>query len=57
MASLPQLGLTFVPLDRLKGLSEEPGVHEVEAEAVAYIAGRYFGLGTSGSAFYLAIWQ
>jgi hypothetical protein len=30
---------------------------EVEAEAVAYIAGRYFGLDTSGSAFYLAAWQ
>ena len=30
---------------------------EVEAEAVAYIVGRYFGLDTSGSAFYLAAWQ
>jgi hypothetical protein len=30
---------------------------EVEAEAVAYIVGRFFGLDTSGSAFYLAAWQ
>jgi len=30
---------------------------EVEAEAVAYVVGRYFGLDTSGSAFYLAAWQ
>jgi len=29
----------------------------VEAEAVGYIVGRYFGLDTSGSAFYLAAWQ
>jgi hypothetical protein len=29
---------------------------EVEAEAVAYIVGRYFGLDTGGSAFYLAAW-
>ena len=30
---------------------------EVEAEAVAYVVGRYCGLDTSGSAFYLATWQ
>ncbi len=30
---------------------------EVEAEAVAYIVGRFFGLDTSGSAFYLAAWE
>jgi len=30
----------------------------VEAEAVGYIVvGRYLGLNTSGSAFYLAAWQ
>ena len=29
---------------------------EVEAEAVAYAIGRYFGLDTSGSALYLAAW-
>ncbi|WP_254534055.1 ImmA/IrrE family metallo-endopeptidase [Natrinema gelatinilyticum] len=35
----------------------ERSKREVEAEAVAYIVGRYFGLDTSGSAFYLASWQ
>jgi len=30
---------------------------EVGAEAVAYIVGRYCGLETSGSAFYLAAWN
>jgi hypothetical protein len=30
---------------------------EVEAEAVAYVVGRYFGLDMSGSALYLAAWQ
>ena len=30
---------------------------EVEVEAVAYIVGRYCGLDTSGSAFYLAAWN
>jgi len=30
---------------------------EVEAESVAYIVGRYFGLDMSGSALYLAAWQ
>ncbi|WP_226042625.1 hypothetical protein [Natrinema sp. DC36] len=29
----------------------------LEAEAVGYIVGRYFGLDTSGSAFYLAAWE
>ncbi len=28
-----------------------------EAEAVAYVVGRYCGLDTSGSAFYLAAWE
>jgi hypothetical protein len=32
-------------------------VDNLEAEAVAYIVGRYVGLDTSGSAFYLAAWQ
>ncbi|WP_222913160.1 ArdC-like ssDNA-binding domain-containing protein [Natrinema sp. SYSU A 869] len=31
--------------------------HELEAERVGYIVGRYFGLDTSGSAFYLAAWE
>ncbi|SIR74268.1 hypothetical protein SAMN05421858_3560 [Haladaptatus litoreus] len=35
----------------------ERAKREVEAEAVAYIVGRYVGLDTSGSAFYLAAWQ
>ncbi|RRJ31869.1 ArdC-like ssDNA-binding domain-containing protein [Halocatena pleomorpha] len=35
----------------------ERSKREVKAEAVAYIVGRYFGLDTSGSAFYLAAWQ
>ncbi|USZ71445.1 ArdC-like ssDNA-binding domain-containing protein [Natronosalvus halobius] len=40
------------------GLSKsEHASREVEAEAVAYIVGRYVGLDTSGSAFYLAAWQ
>ncbi|WP_114579036.1 ArdC-like ssDNA-binding domain-containing protein [Saliphagus sp. LR7] len=30
---------------------------EIEAEAVAYVVGRYFGVDTSGSAFYLAAWS
>lgn len=28
-----------------------------EFEAVAYVVGRYFGLDTSNSAFYLAAWK
>src|SRR6056297_1770295 len=35
----------------------ERAKREVEAEAVAYVVGRYCGLGTSGSAFYLAAWE
>jgi len=35
----------------------ERSKREVEAEAVAYVVGRYFGLDTSGSAFYLATWE
>ena len=35
----------------------ERSKREVEAEAVAYIVGRYFELDTSGSVFYLAAWQ
>ncbi|MFC7216018.1 DUF955 domain-containing protein [Saliphagus sp. GCM10025334] len=40
-------------------IKDEPerAKREVEAEAVAYIVGRYFGLDTSGSAFYLAAWE
>lgn len=30
---------------------------EVKAEAVVYVVGRYCGLDTSGSAFYLAAWE
>ena len=36
--------------------SERPK-REVEAEAVGCVVRRYFGLDTSGSAFYLAAWQ
>ena len=35
----------------------ERSKREVEAEAVAYVVGRYCGLDTSGSAFYLAAWE
>ena len=35
----------------------ERSKREVEAEAVAYVVGRYSGLDTSGSAFYLIIWE
>ena len=35
----------------------ERSKREVEAEAVGYVVGRYFGLNTSGSAFYLVAWQ
>ena len=35
----------------------ERAKREVEAEAVGYMVGRYFGIDTSGSAFYLAAWQ
>lgn len=35
----------------------ERAKREVEAEAVAYVVGRYFDLDMSGSAFYLAAWQ
>lgn len=35
----------------------ERSKREVDAEAVAYVVGRYCGLGTSGSAFYLAEWE
>jgi hypothetical protein len=40
-------------------VNDEPerAKRESEAEAVAYIVGRYFDLDTSGSAFYLAAWQ
>ncbi|RXK47025.1 ImmA/IrrE family metallo-endopeptidase [Halorientalis pallida] len=34
----------------------ERAKREVEAEAVAYVVGRYFGLDTSNAAFYLAVW-
>ena len=35
----------------------ERSKREIEAEAVAYVVGRYCGLDTRGSAFYLAAWQ
>ncbi|WP_123538161.1 M78 family metallopeptidase domain-containing protein [Halosimplex salinum] len=35
----------------------ERAKREIEAEAVAYIVGRYCGLDMSGSAFYLAAWE
>ncbi|UPV98967.1 ArdC-like ssDNA-binding domain-containing protein [Halorussus gelatinilyticus] len=35
----------------------ERSKREVEAEAVGYVVGRYFGLDTSGSALYLAAWR
>ncbi|WP_114578782.1 ImmA/IrrE family metallo-endopeptidase [Saliphagus sp. LR7] len=35
----------------------ERSKRELEAEAVAYVVGRYFGVDTSGSAFYLAAWS
>lgn len=35
----------------------ERSKREVEAEAVAYIVGRYFGLDTSNSVYYLAAWE
>jgi hypothetical protein len=34
----------------------ERAKREVEAEAVAYVVGRYFALETSNAAFYLAVW-
>ena len=39
------------------GDRDERAKREVEAEAVAYVVGRHFGLDTSKSAFYLAAWQ
>ncbi|GAB3038822.1 ImmA/IrrE family metallo-endopeptidase [Natronobiforma cellulositropha] len=39
------------------GTEDERAKRELEAEAVGYIVGRYFGLDTSGSAFYLAAWN
>ena len=35
---------------------DERAKREIEAEAVAYVVGRYFELETTGSAFYLAAW-
>lgn len=35
----------------------ERSKREVEAEAVAYVVGRHFGLDMAGSAFYLATWE
>lgn len=35
----------------------ERSKREVEAEAVAYVVGRHFGLDTRNSAFYLAAWR
>lgn len=39
------------------GEPDERSKREVEAEAIAYVVGRYFGLDTSNSAFYLAAWR
>ena len=41
------------------GVTDKPEreKREVEAEAVAYVVGRYYGLDMSGSALYLAAWQ
>ena len=39
------------------GNETERSKREVEAEAVAYIVGRYLELDTSGSAFYIAAWE
>ena len=41
------------------GISDEDerAKREVEAEAVAYVVGRYFELDMSGSVFYLAAWE
>ncbi|QLD90352.1 DUF955 domain-containing protein [Natronomonas salina] len=36
---------------------DERAKREVEAEAVAYVVGRYFDLDMSGSAFYLSTWE
>jgi len=43
--------------DDTADIPEARAKREVEAEAVAYIVGRYVGLDMSGSAFYLAAWQ
>ncbi len=40
-----------------RGDETDRSKRELESEAVGYIVGRYFGLDTSGSAFYLAAWQ
>jgi hypothetical protein len=49
-------------VERVRGVFDvdddtERAKREVEAEAVAYVVGRYWGLDTSGSAFYLAAWE
>lgn len=36
---------------------DEQSKREIEAEAVTYLVGQYCGLDTSGSAFYLVVWQ
>lgn len=42
-----------------KGVTDKPErtKREVEAESVAYVVGRHFGLDMSGSALYLAAWE
>jgi hypothetical protein len=40
-----------------RGDEPERSKREVEAEAVAYVVGRYYELDVSGSAFYLAAWE
>jgi hypothetical protein len=39
------------------GVDDQTERSKREAEAVAYVVGRYCGLDTSGSAFYLATWE
>lgn len=50
---VPPAGL----IPELRDDNTERSKREVEAEAVAYVVGRYCGLDTSGSAFYLAAWE
>jgi hypothetical protein len=49
--------LLHTETDETPNIPDERAKREVEAEAVAYIVGRYLGLNMSGSAFYLAAWQ
>jgi hypothetical protein len=58
VSGLGALSLATVTIEEVTASkSNERSKREVEAEAVAYIVGRYVGLDTNGSAFYLAAWQ